>query len=163
MAFTGTGKIWMNGSLVEWADARIHIASHVIHYGSAVFEGARCYQTPAPADLERLMRGELVSPPRLRNGRIPQRLNDIILKAMAPDVSERYQRASDVLEDLLAAERTAPKRTTDRPAAAQTTEPAPAQAAWSKPRESPQPRFCWKCNKPLHARTDRCPFCGEAQ
>ena len=46
MAFTGTGKIWMNGSLVEWADARIHIASHAIHYGSAVFEGARCYQTP---------------------------------------------------------------------------------------------------------------------
>jgi branched-chain amino acid aminotransferase len=46
MAFTGTGKIWMNGSLVEWADAKIHIGSHVIHYGSAVFEGARCYQTP---------------------------------------------------------------------------------------------------------------------
>ena len=46
MAFSGTGKIWMNGSLVEWADARIHIASHVIHYGSAVFEGARCYETP---------------------------------------------------------------------------------------------------------------------
>ncbi len=46
MAFTGTGKIWINGSMVEWADAKIHIASHVIHYGSAVFEGARCYQTP---------------------------------------------------------------------------------------------------------------------
>ena len=46
MAFTGTGKIWMNGSLVDWADAKIHIASHVIHYGSAVFEGARCYDTP---------------------------------------------------------------------------------------------------------------------
>ena len=46
MAFTGTGKIWMNGSLVEWADAKIHIASHVIHYGSGVFEGARCYDTP---------------------------------------------------------------------------------------------------------------------
>ena len=46
MAFAGTGKIWMNGSLVNWADARIHIASHVIHYGSAVFEGARCYATP---------------------------------------------------------------------------------------------------------------------
>ncbi len=46
MAFTGTGRIWMNGSMVEWADAKIHIASHVIHYGSAVFEGARCYQTP---------------------------------------------------------------------------------------------------------------------
>jgi branched-chain amino acid aminotransferase len=42
----GSGKIWMNGSLVDWADARIHIGSHVIHYGSGVFEGARCYQTP---------------------------------------------------------------------------------------------------------------------
>ena len=45
MAFTGTGKIWMNGSLVDWKDANIHIASHVIHYGSGVFEGARCYDT----------------------------------------------------------------------------------------------------------------------
>jgi branched-chain amino acid aminotransferase len=46
MAFSGIGKIWINGELVEWADAKIHIASHVIHYGSAVFEGARCYSTP---------------------------------------------------------------------------------------------------------------------
>jgi branched-chain amino acid aminotransferase len=46
MAFAGTGKIWMNGALVEWKNATIHIASHVIHYGSAVFEGARCYATP---------------------------------------------------------------------------------------------------------------------
>src|SRR6202163_321618 len=46
MGFPGTGKIWMNGRLIEWKDATIHIASHVIHYGSAVFEGARCYATP---------------------------------------------------------------------------------------------------------------------
>jgi branched-chain amino acid aminotransferase len=46
MAFTGSGKIWMNGTLVDWADANIHIASHVVHYGSGVFEGARCYETP---------------------------------------------------------------------------------------------------------------------
>ena len=45
MAFPGTGQIWMNGKLVEWADASIHIASHIIHYGSGVFEGARCYDT----------------------------------------------------------------------------------------------------------------------
>ena len=45
MAF-GTGKIWMNGALVDWADAKIHVASHVVHYGSGVFEGARCYSTP---------------------------------------------------------------------------------------------------------------------
>ena len=43
MAFAGTGKIWMNGKFVDWKDANIHIASHVIHYGSGVFEGARCY------------------------------------------------------------------------------------------------------------------------
>jgi branched-chain amino acid aminotransferase len=36
----------MNGKLVEWKDATIHIATHVIHYGSGVFEGARCYDTP---------------------------------------------------------------------------------------------------------------------
>ncbi|HXG56424.1 MAG TPA: branched-chain amino acid transaminase [Vicinamibacterales bacterium] len=46
MAFSGIGKIWMNGSLVDWKDANIHIASHVVHYGSGVFEGARCYNTP---------------------------------------------------------------------------------------------------------------------
>jgi branched-chain amino acid aminotransferase len=41
----GTGKIWMNGSLVDWKDATIHVASHIVHYGSGVFEGARCYDT----------------------------------------------------------------------------------------------------------------------
>jgi branched-chain amino acid aminotransferase len=46
MSFPGTGKIWMNGQLVDWKDATIHVASHVVHYGSAVFEGARCYATP---------------------------------------------------------------------------------------------------------------------
>jgi len=45
MAFPGTGKIWMNGRQVDWKDANIHVASHVIHYGSGVFEGARCYET----------------------------------------------------------------------------------------------------------------------
>jgi branched-chain amino acid aminotransferase len=45
MSFPGTGKIWMNGKLVDWKDASIHVASHVVHYGSAVFEGARCYET----------------------------------------------------------------------------------------------------------------------
>ncbi|NUR54070.1 MAG: branched-chain amino acid transaminase [Acidobacteria bacterium] len=45
MSFPGTGRIWMNGELVDWPDAKIHIASHVVHYGSGVFEGARCYET----------------------------------------------------------------------------------------------------------------------
>jgi len=45
MPFLEHAKVWMNGTLVPWADARIHIASHVVHYGSAVFEGMRCYDT----------------------------------------------------------------------------------------------------------------------
>ena len=38
-------KIWMNGKLVNWDDAKIHVLSHVVHYGSSVFEGLRCYKT----------------------------------------------------------------------------------------------------------------------
>jgi branched-chain amino acid aminotransferase len=40
-----TEKIWMNGELVDWADARIHVAAHGLHYGTGVFEGIRCYDT----------------------------------------------------------------------------------------------------------------------
>ena len=39
----GQGKIWYDGAFVEWADATCHILSHVVHYGSSVFEGIRCY------------------------------------------------------------------------------------------------------------------------
>jgi branched-chain amino acid aminotransferase len=46
MGFPGTGQIWMNGRFVDWKDATIHVASHVVHYGTGVFEGARCYATP---------------------------------------------------------------------------------------------------------------------
>jgi branched-chain amino acid aminotransferase len=38
-------KIWMNGELVDWADAKIHVLSHALHYGSGVFEGIRAYET----------------------------------------------------------------------------------------------------------------------
>jgi len=41
-----TEKIWMNGELVDWADAKIHVGTHALHYGSGVFEGIRCYETP---------------------------------------------------------------------------------------------------------------------
>ncbi len=41
-----TTKIWRNGQMVNWDDATIHVMSHVVHYGSSVFEGIRCYDTP---------------------------------------------------------------------------------------------------------------------
>ncbi|HET9454567.1 MAG TPA: branched-chain amino acid transaminase [Gemmatimonadaceae bacterium] len=42
-----TAKIWRDGRLINWADATMHVMSHVVHYGSSVFEGVRCYETPA--------------------------------------------------------------------------------------------------------------------
>ncbi len=45
MPLQATEKIWMNGNLVDWKDAKIHILTHAMHYGSGVFEGIRCYNT----------------------------------------------------------------------------------------------------------------------
>jgi len=49
-----TTKIWRDGQLVNWEDATIHVLSHVVHYGSSVFEGIRCYETPAGPAVFRL-------------------------------------------------------------------------------------------------------------
>src|ERR671923_2969236 len=49
-----TEKIWMNGEFVDWADARIHVGAHGLHYGSGVFEGIRCYETAAGPAVFRL-------------------------------------------------------------------------------------------------------------
>jgi branched-chain amino acid aminotransferase len=49
-----TAKIWMNGELVDWDDARIHVGAHGLHYGSGVFEGIRCYDTPGGPAVFRL-------------------------------------------------------------------------------------------------------------
>ena len=46
MAIQKTDKIWHNGKFINWDDATIHVMSHVIHYGSSVFEGIRCYELP---------------------------------------------------------------------------------------------------------------------
>ncbi|MGB9006705.1 MAG: branched-chain amino acid transaminase [Candidatus Aminicenantales bacterium] len=52
--FKEDGLVWMNGKLVPWKEANIHIASHVIHYGSSIFEGFRAYETPKGAAIFRL-------------------------------------------------------------------------------------------------------------
>ena len=45
-SFPKTEKIWHNGKFIDWDDAKIHVLAHVVSYGSAVFEGIRCYSTP---------------------------------------------------------------------------------------------------------------------
>ena len=54
MALQTTTNIWHNGELIPWEKANIHVMSHVIHYGSSVFEGIRCYQQPDGAAIFRL-------------------------------------------------------------------------------------------------------------
>ena len=54
MPFQTTSKIWHNGNLIPWEQANIHVMSHVIHYGSSVFEGIRCYKQPQGSAVFRL-------------------------------------------------------------------------------------------------------------
>jgi serine/threonine-protein kinase len=140
-------------------------ASDIYSLGVTMFQmltGDLPYDTPSPADLDRLLRGELLVSVRSRNPKIPRSINDIVLKAMSPEVHGRYQRATDVLEDILAARAAAEPRRTP-PGVEPVSDGVQDIHSRLKARETPQPRFCWHCRKPLHARTDSCPFCGEAQ
>jgi len=139
-------------------------ASDLYSLGVTMFQmltGVLPYETPSPADLERLRRGDLLTAPRLRNPKVPKSINDIVLKAMAPDIAARYQRAGDLLDDVIAV-----REGSSRPGP-RGGDPASGDLqdihTRLKARDAPPARFCWHCRKPLHARSDRCPFCGEAQ
>ena len=54
MPITEVEKIWMNGELVDWADAKVHLLTHALHYGSGVFEGIRAYGTSSGTHVFRL-------------------------------------------------------------------------------------------------------------
>ena len=159
-------------------------ASDIYSLGVTMYQmltGGLPYETPAPGDIERLMRGELTTPPRERNQKIPKGISDIVMKAMAPDIASRYQRASELLEAVLAARarpvsaaRQTPVPAGGSPSGRRPWRPAPLDGTTSsehvddiqarlRARETPQPRFCWHCRKALHARADKCPFCGEHQ
>jgi serine/threonine-protein kinase len=144
-------------------------ASDLYSVGVTMYQmltGELPYNAPSPADVDKLMRGEMIVAPRVRNARIPKAISDIILRALAPDPTARYQRASELLDDVLSARQPIGRRVASR---GRTTSGSGEHARVAdiqsrlKARETPQPRFCWHCRKPLHARSDRCPFCGERQ
>ncbi|HDQ43973.1 MAG TPA: branched-chain amino acid transaminase [bacterium] len=54
MSFDESSKVWKNGSLITWNEATIHMASHVVHYGSSIFEGIRCYKNKSGSAIFRL-------------------------------------------------------------------------------------------------------------
>ncbi|HSK10499.1 MAG TPA: serine/threonine-protein kinase [Vicinamibacterales bacterium] len=145
-------------------------ASDIYSLGVTLYQmitGGLPYDTPSPAALQQLMRGNLFPPPRTRNSAIPRELNDIVMRALAPAVSDRYQRAGELLDDLLAARSKWVASRAGRPVPPLRPGPVSPQLqeiqGRLRAREAPVSRFCWQCRKPLHQRADRCPFCGEAQ
>ncbi len=155
----------------EQFDGRAVFASDLYSLGVTMYQmltGSLPYDTPTPSDLDRLRRGDLVSPARLRNPSIPKAIDDIVMRALTPDVASRYQGAEDLLQDLLAIRRDVIRRTPVQPVvpASVRATPPPVRrpaAARARTRELTNGRFCWRCRKPLPTRGSRCPFCGESQ
>jgi serine/threonine-protein kinase len=154
----------------EQFQGKAMFASDIYSLGVTMFQmltGDVPYGTPSAADVERLLKGELLVSARSRNPRVPRRINEIVLTAMAPEVHARYQRAADVLQAILGARDGAEPVRTRRPGSSSQDDAAQEGVqeiqARLRARETPQSRFCWHCRKPLHARNDRCPFCGEPQ
>ncbi len=79
MAVKRVEKIWMNGKLVDWDDAKIHVLSHVIHYGSSFFEGIRCYKSKQGAAVFRLSEHvkRLINSARVFRAEIPYSHDEI--------------------------------------------------------------------------------------
>jgi serine/threonine-protein kinase len=171
----------------EQFEGRAVFASDLYSLGITMYQmltGGLPYDMPSPSDFGKLKRGELVQPPRTRNSAIPKAIDDIVMRALAPEVGARYQRAEDLLNDLLAARRElvrrpSPPEMATSGAVSQAAAAAPAQAgrvervfpppprrpltARVRTREMASSRFCWNCRKPLPAKARRCPFCSETQ
>jgi len=138
--------------------------------GYQMLTGVLPYDTPAPGDLGKLLRGELVRPPRLLNNSVPGTLNDVVMKALSPEVTDRYQRAGRLLSDLeeIQVERrvkpASPPMPSDTPRLSEGSgTEIRSIRAHLRPRTATPAGFCWHCRKPLHATAINCPFCGEAQ
>jgi len=79
MAFDESGKIWFNGNFVDWKDANLHVLSHVVHYGTSVFEGIRCYDTKNGPAIFRLQDHvkRLINSGKIYRMKIPYSIDDL--------------------------------------------------------------------------------------
>jgi eukaryotic-like serine/threonine-protein kinase len=139
----------------EQFQGRAVLASDIYSVGVIVYQmltGTLPYFSPNPAQIERMVAQGRCTPPRIRNAHVPREISDIVMKAIASDLGERYQRANELLEDLATALDIDHKETE-----------LDDIRKRLKAREVPKRGFCWHCRKPLHARADTCPFCGERQ
>ena len=139
----------------EQFQGRAVLASDIYSVGVIFYQmltGTLPYFSPNPAQIERMVAQGRCTPPKLRNSQVPREISDIVMKAISAELGGRYQRASELLEDLATAGDIDHKATELEDIRKRL-----------KAREVPKKGFCWHCRKPLHARSDTCPFCGEAQ
>jgi len=139
----------------EQFQGRAVLASDLYSVGVILYQmltGTLPYFSPNPAQIERMVAQGRCTPPKLRNNQIPKEISDIVMKAIASDLNVRYQRAAEILEDLATAADIDHKATE-----------LDDIRKRLKAREVPKKGFCWHCRKPLHARSEMCPFCGERQ
>ncbi len=139
----------------EQFQGRAVLASDIYSVGVILYQmltGALPYFSANPAQIERMVAQGRCTPPKIKNSQIPREISDIVMKALAPEVPARYQHASELLEDLATA--------SDIDHNATQLEDIRKRL---KARDVPKKGFCWNCRKPLHARSDACPFCGERQ
>ncbi len=92
MPITPTEKIWMNGELVPWAEAQVHVLTHSLHYGTGVFEGIRAYETPNGPGIFRLTEHmeRLFNSAKIMGMEIPYSLDDLVdaLAELPPTIRE---------------------------------------------------------------------------
>lgn len=100
--------------------------------------------------LEKLVAEGKITPPKLRNSAIPREVSEVVMKALAKNVSERYQRASDLLYDLEKYFGTSERK----------REMDDIRSRLRAREEGTRDAPCWNCGKALSRRTQNCPHCG---
>ena len=139
----------------EQFQGRAVFASDIYSIGVIMYEmmtGVLPYFSANPKQLEKIAASGRLVRPRERNRAIPVEIEEIIIRALSPLISERYQQAGELLSDLGTASEI-DRRQSHLDEIRQRL----------RAREKASARFCWNCRKTLHARSASCPFCGEAQ
>lgn len=105
---------------------------------------------PDPFKILELAKEGKITPPRLKNNRIPKEIDEIIMKCLSTSLENRYQKASEIIRDISKFKGKDPKK-------------VEIDDIWGriKAREKKQSKLCWNCRRPLHSKSERCPHCGE--